>query len=791
MMFGGPHGRGPWQAWLLLMAALYASPAAAQLQLARIQGVLLDVQGQPIAAAAIHLTDPLGGTVDRQTSDASGRFVFAGVAPGRYAIRAAAPDQDPLVYPLTIDAALPIDVTLRLPPRITGTVVVEAPLMRDSVTSRASVAGASVDLVPVRIGARGIQDVVATLPGWATEDNGLLHVRGIDDGFLYVVDGVPVYERLDQLSGLGPDLSSVDSVSVITGFIPAEFGYKAGGVIDVRSKSAHEAWIASAQVEQAIDESTSGGASAGGRLGDRTTLQIGGVAQRSSRFLDPVHPDNLHNEGHSSGTAGQIAWASAARDRVNASWGAGNASYQVPNTESQEAAGQDQQQSIDQLHVTASWQRTWSSATVSQVSAYARRAEASLESSPNDTPLLADADRTLVRTGAIAALTHQRRNHLVKSGVEIQRLALDEAFRFAVTDEDAAEDAGFSDAAMEFDQDDPFEFFGRATPTMWSVFLQDDWRASASVTISAGIRFDASHLLLDRHQWSPRIGAAQRLGEKTVLRASASRFFQPPQPENLLLSSSEQARQLSPFAGDDEGGGAALEPERQWAAELGVEHWLGRRLRLDAAFWYRAIREVSDPNVFAGTTIIFPNAVAEGRARGLDLRLEMPRRNGWSGYVNASAGRVIQTGPITGGLFLEDEVGELGPGVEFVPDHDQRLVLGGGVNWDHSRTGVAIALAARYESGTPIQQDEEDQDRLQPQPGAELVDFDRGRVKPRTVLSLLGDVPLWRSGRRAVHVRAAVLNLLDARYAYNFGNPFSGTHFGAPRTVSLALRARF
>ncbi|MDO8680554.1 MAG: TonB-dependent receptor [Acidobacteriota bacterium] len=675
---GGQRARGPWRAWLLLTLALHAQPAWAQLQLARVQGVLLDVQGQPIAAAVIHLTDPLGGTVDLQTSNTAGRFVFPGVAPGRYALRAVAPGQDSLVYPLTIDAALPIDVTLRLPPRITGTVVVEAPLMRDSVTSRASVAGASVDLVPVRIGARGIQDVVATLPGWAAEDNGLLHVRGIDDGFLYVVDGVPVYERLDQLSGLGPDLSSVDSVSVITGFIPAEFGYKAGGVIDVRSKSAHEDWIASAQVEQAIDEGTSGGASAGGRLGSRATLQIGGVAQRSSRFLDPVHPDNLHNEGHSTGTAGQIAWASAARDRVNASWGAGNASYQVPNTETQEAAGQDQRQEISQRHVTGSWQRTWSPATVSQVSAYARRAGSQLRSSPHDTPLVASADRTLVRAGAIAAFTHQRRTHLLKSGVEIQRLALDEFFQFAVTDEDAADEAGFSGAALEFDQGRPFVFAGKATPTLWSVFLQDEWHPSDSLTFSAGLRFDASQLLLDRQQWSPRIGAAHRLGEKTVVRASLSRFFQPPQPENLLLSSSEQARQLSPFAHDDEGGGAALEPERQWAAELGVEQWFGRRLRIDAAIWYRAIGEVADPNIFAGTTIIFPNAVATGRARGLDLRLEMPRRDGWSGYVNASTARVIQAGPITGGLFLEDEIGDLGDGDEFVPDHDRRLVLGGG-----------------------------------------------------------------------------------------------------------------
>ncbi len=66
-------------------------------------------------------------------------------------------------------------------------------------------------------------------------------------------------------------------------------------MIDVRSKAAQEQWSGAAQLEQAIDEGTSGGASAGGRLGSNVTLQVGGTGQRSTRFLDPVHPDNLHN----------------------------------------------------------------------------------------------------------------------------------------------------------------------------------------------------------------------------------------------------------------------------------------------------------------------------------------------------------------------------------------------------------------------------------------------------------------------------------------------------------------
>jgi outer membrane receptor protein involved in Fe transport len=247
---------------------------------------------------------------------------------------------------------------------------------------------------------------------------------------------------------------------------------------------------------------------------------------------------------------------------------------------------------------------------------------------------------------------------------------------------------------------------------------------------------------------------------------------------------------LSPFAGEDEPGGAEVEPERQWGYEAGVNQRVGRFLQLDVAAWYRNVRNAADPNVFAGTTIIFPNAVATGRARGLDTRLELSHGQ-WSGYLNAASGSVTQQGPIVGGLFLEDEVAELGDGVEFVPDHDQRIVISGGVAWVPRRSGFSISTTVRYESGTPIQREEDELDELEQRPGAELADFAAGRVRPRTVVSLVAELPIVRNGRRSIAVRASALNLFDARYAYNFGNPFSGTHFGAPRTVSAGVRVVF
>jgi Carboxypeptidase regulatory-like domain len=190
----------------LLIVANAAPPAVAQLQLATIRGLVLDLEGAPVVGATVDLTDPLGGIVDSRAADAAGRFTFAAVAPGRYTLRIALDQWQPIDHPLIVEAALPVDVTLRLSLRTSVDVIVDEGMAPAPAAMRASIGGESIAQVPIRTIARGIQDVVATLPGWATEDNGLLHVRGTDDGFLYVIDGVPVYERLDQLNGLGPDL---------------------------------------------------------------------------------------------------------------------------------------------------------------------------------------------------------------------------------------------------------------------------------------------------------------------------------------------------------------------------------------------------------------------------------------------------------------------------------------------------------------------------------------------------------------------------------------------------------
>jgi outer membrane receptor for ferrienterochelin and colicin len=767
-----------------MLLAVAPDSSAAQLQSARVRGTVVDSTGQPVPRATIILVDPLGAVVRDTVTDLMGAFAFEDVALGRFAVSAMpASGSHPVSVAITLESALPLDVLIRLPPRVEEAIHVEARL--DAASTRTSLATDSLAAIPARIRGRSLQDAVATLPGWATEDNGLLHARGVDDGFLYVIDGVPVYERLDALNGVAPETAALGSITAVTGYVPPEFGYKAGGVIEVRTSPATDRWRGVGDIGAGTFATADGSVTAGGRISPRFGVRLAGSSLRSDRYLDPIHPDNLHNTGHQAATSGGLDYRGGSRDRGSVGWMAGRASYEVPNAAVQDEGRQDQGQQVWNVAVTGAWQRTWTDRTVTQVAAYTRHGGSELDGSDRDVPLYASADRSLRRAGVLASVSQQYGRHLVKAGLEGQALWLHEDFTFAVTDQEAGEEAGLSDAVLEHNAGNPFVFSGHDRPGLLSMYLQDTWQPAAGVTLAAGLRLDRSTQLLDRHQWSPRLGGSWQVAEATVLRVSASRFFQPPQPEYLLLSSSEEARALSPFVSADAAGGADIEPERQWAYEAGVEQRL-RHWRLDASYWRRQGREVADPNVFVGTTVIFPNAVARGRAQGVDVRVEVPRWHGWSVYGSATVSKVIQTGPITGGLFLEDEIANLGPGVEFVPDHDQRIALAGGLTWEHETSALMASLTSRYESGTPLQRDAA-QAELEERPGAEMVDFDRGRVRPRLVVSLLAAVPLVDGDRWRVRLRGSVLNLFDRAYAYNFGNPFSGTHFGAPRTAAVSL----
>ena len=774
-----------------LALCILASPAYAQLQQGTIVGTLSGPSGAPISDARITLFDQLGNAVNTVTA-VNGQFRLTNVAIGSYSLKAEAAPFEAVVNALTVADALPITLELKLSAALAERVNVTAETNQPvTTTTRTTLAGDAVRRAPIRISSRGLQDAIATTPGWATEDNGLLHARGVDDGFLYVVDGVPMYERMDSVHGIAPDPEMVESVNVLVGHVPPEFGFKSGGVIEVRTSSGKsDSWLGNVQASTGSDATRQGSSVFGGPMGNATALTLGFSGQRSDRFLDPVHPDNLHNSGNAANVTADFTWLVSPSSTLSIVGGASGSRFDVPHNEEQEEADQDQKQTNLQTWQTASWQRAWSADTVSQVAGYHRSGSAVLQGTERDTPLFISADRSLRRTGVLGSVTHHRGRQVLKAGVEAARLSLHEDFSFFVTDEGEGEEADLSEGVLEHDDDDPFVFAGRANPTLFALYVQDSIQFGRGLTIDVGVRFDRARMLVESSQWSPRVGMAYHVPDSgTTFRASVDRFFQPPQAEYLLLGSSDQARELSPFV-DETGGGEELQPERQWAGEVGINQTLARAARVDVSYWRRRVESVSDPNVLFGTTLFVPNAIARGEADGVDVRLDLPRRGGASGYVSYTNSRVVNFGPVTGGLFLEDEVIEIADGTRFIPDHDQRHVAAFGASYDHPRGGFWASFGGRYESGTPLEVEEDELEELMERPGSELVNFETGRVRPRQIFDVMAGARVLRAGGHEISLRGAILNFTGERFAYNFGNPFSGTHFGAGRTLQIGLQVK-
>ena len=178
------------------------------------------------------------------------------------------------------------------------------------------------------------------------------------------------------------------------------------------------------------------------------------------------------------------------------------------------------------------------------------------------------------------------------------------------------------------------------------------------------------------------------------------------------------------------------------------------------------MRNAADPNVFLGTTIIFPNAVAHGWASGIDVRLDVAPQHGWSGFVSYSNSRVQQAGPITGGLFLEDDWPISRKGSDSRP-----ITISGTWRLPGCRLSVTDSprLPMPDSRARALQLGDEDLDELEDRPGAELVDFERGRVKPRRTLDLTFSQRVHRAAGAEVSFRLSLLNVTNARWAYNFG----------------------
>lgn len=791
---------------IALCAVLLSAPTFAQTT-ALLRGTVADPQNAPLPGATVRLIKALTGLERSAVTATDGGFQIGNVPLDTYELRVEFPGFASHVQLIDLRSSVPVDLplVLAIAAQSTSITVTAAPAMVDTVSSgtRHLVSMARIEQLPVAVGSRGLESVLATFPGFAQNANGAIHPRGAHNQMTFVIDGLPISDQLTGAFANALDASIVQSAELMTGNIPAEFGSKVSGVAVVTSRSGLGIGRRAAGdvlIEGAGFNTWHGAAQFGG--GSSRVGYFGSVtAMRTDRFLDQVSLDNLHNQGGFARVFLRADVVLSDNDTLRVHGMGGRSSFDIANLRSQQAAGQDQQQALSDASVWASHLRTLDPQSTLESTFGYRTTNAGLTPSGGDTPVTAWQDRQLSTITASTRYSRVIGRHMLRAGLDGQWFPIAERFSMGITDArfNDPTSATFNEALLPHDLSRGgtlFTFADERTGRMLSGFVQSTLRWSA-LTLSAGLRYDDYTLLVHGRYLQPRVGVSYQIPRlDAVVRASYNRNYQTPPNENLLLSSSEVASRLAPPAVREALGGGyrPIQSEEQNVYEVGIQRALGSVATLDLSAYRKDSRDQQDNNNFFDTGIIFPTTLKAIRVTGAEMRLSVPQRHGISGTLSATTGRAISTPPFTGGLFLgQDAVALLSAG-PFAIDHDQRLSIHGTAQW---------AFASRFWAGTSIRYDSglvsnpSDPAEVAADPDfADLLPFvnlvsDIPRVRPRTIVDLAAGHDISGGGRRTWSLQLQVTNLTNRTALYNFQSVFVGTRLVQPRTFAVRIRRYF
>ena len=169
----------------------------AQTQSGTTRGTVENPTGAFLPEAIVTLDNPMTGLYRLTTTSRTGEFVFHNVPFGVYRLKVEADGFRSSEQHIDVQSIIPVVLTIQLSiPGSQETVTVEGDFWveRHSGSTQITFDQNRIQHWPGAQSSSGIQEIIATVPGWSEEDNGLLHSRGVDDGFLFVTDGIPMSE---------------------------------------------------------------------------------------------------------------------------------------------------------------------------------------------------------------------------------------------------------------------------------------------------------------------------------------------------------------------------------------------------------------------------------------------------------------------------------------------------------------------------------------------------------------------------------------------------------------------
>jgi len=703
---------------------------------------------------------------------------------GIYQIRIESPGFAALSETVDIRSSIPAEFKLRL---AVSTARQSVSVIADNTLIDPDRAGAvtqiGLDLIQARVTAlpgRSLQDLLDSQPDWLYEGNAVPHPRGSEYQTQIVVDGIPLTDNRSPSFGPEIEADDVQSMSIYTAGIPAEYGRKMGGVVEVNTRQDAQAGFHGQVAVSGGSFDTAGIFAEGQYSRGRNTLGGSGSGNRTDHYLNPVVPQNYSNAA----TIGDFSMRYDAdltlRDRISLIVRHELSRYDLPNEQLQQTAGQRQTADNFETMGIASYQHIFSPHLFADLRGMVRDNANDFDSNPESTPIQIFQHNGFREGYFKASVTIDHGRQEATAGAESDNTSLSENFRYLITD------------LTRFDSGTPLAFaFVDSRPDLeQSVFVQDQVRLR-NWTLSAGLRWDHYQLLLNRQGVSPRLSVARYFQAANLgVHFSYDRVFQTPSFENILLSNSSAIQSLAPnnFLR------LPIQPSQGDYFEAGLTKVLPGKVKLDANYFRRVVDNFADDDQIENTTISFPIAFRKSIIYGADAKLDLADWRRFSGFLSYSYTVGNVWFPVTGGLFLGANATAAATQItgHFPDSQDQRNTVRGRLRYQVAPR-LWLAAGAQYDSGLPFQFDGDPSTVLDEYGQAVLnrINFSRGRIRPSMLVNASAAASLYHSDQTEVHLQADGQNLTNVLDVLDFGGLFSGNAIGPSRSFALRLVGSF
>lgn len=559
--------------------------------------------------------------------------------------------------------------------------------------------------------------VLLRAPGVAEDSapNGDLHVRGEHANLQYRINDVLLPEGI---SGFGLELSSqfVDSMQLITGSLPAQYGFRTAGIVDIKTKSG--------VLDPGGDVSFYGGS----YDTIRPSVQAGGSSGNVSAYVDASYDQNdlgienptpsatpIHDKTDQKKAFAYISDILDSTSRISFIGSASYTNYQVPDTPGVAAgtspdgsqwlpgyfdsAKLNEIQNEQNYYGVIAYQKSAGDLNY-QVSAFGRESIVSFMPDPVGdlyfNGVASNVDRRLesvgLQTDASYALGDQ---HTLRGGIFL----LNETVQanstttvFPVDDDGDPTGPGFSIA----DNHHLYGLFAGA-------YLQDEWKITPQLTLNYGARFDVFNASFDNEsQLSPRINLVWQPTTTTTLHAGYSRYFTPPPIENVSGATLAKFIGTSNQAAVEEDDPVKAERSNYFDAGVGQTIAPGLQVGLDG--YFKRAKNQLDDGLFGQSLILSAFNYAQGEVYGAELTASY-NRGGFSAYGNLARSQA-EGKDWNSAQFLFDP-----DDLAYVQnhwihlDHDQRLSGSFGTAYKWTERQGSTRLYVDMISGTGLRDD--------------------------------------------------------------------------------------